>query len=382
MTTDDAPRTGLHSLFDTLRNSPVSRRTDDRWAGGVAAGVADRIGVDPLVVRVAVLVLALVGGIGAVAYGLAWLALPDTDGRIEAETATRGDVSGGTIAAVLLVLLAGLVPNPWAFWWGGPDFDGGFAGPIVIAALVVGGLAWAAHRGALGAAASPPAAERPRTRTPGAGVTTAALGTALLMGGGVALAATTVENAGETLPASVRLLTAAAVTVVLGTATVLLGLAGRRDGAVGGFALLAAIATVLFAAIPSVAQVHAVGDPRWAPVEITEAERGYAFGVGDARLDLTGLELGGAGDEVVVPVATGLGNLRVVVPDGVPVVVRTGAFVGSGAEAELPAGWTVEGRPDGFLTQGAYVSPGGTGTLLVVDTSTFIGAIEISEETR
>lgn len=392
MTTDDATRTGLGSLFDTLRRAPVTRRTDDRWAGGVAAGVADRLGVDPLVVRVGVLVLACVGGLGAVAYGLAWLALPDTDGRIEAEEAVRGDVSGATVAAVLLVLLAGLVPNPWAFWWGGPVFDGGFAGPIVIAALVVGGVAYAARRDAQdapgapasGAPADVPPVARPRTSGPGAAMTTATLGVALLVGGGVAIAATVVENAGETLPASVRLLTAAAVTVVLGTATVALGLAGRRDGAVGGFALLAALATVAFAAIPSVAQVHAVGDARWTPTSVADAERGYAFGAGDARLDLTRLEVGGQDGDVVVPVATGLGNLRVVVPADVPVVVRSASFVGAGSDAALPDGWSVTGRPDGFLTSGEFASPTGADdeARLVVDASTFIGAIEITEEAR
>ena len=394
MTTNDAQRSSVQTFFDSLRRSPVTRRTDDRWIGGVASGVAARLGVDPVVVRVALVVLALVGGIGAVAYGLAWLALPDTDGRIEAEAAVGGDVSGSAVAAVVVVLTSGLLPNPWAFWWGDGPWVGwdGVGGPGFLSAVLVGGLLWAWHAGVLhkkeqdGVTAEVPRSNHPvaRTRGPSATMTAAALGVALLVGGGVAIAANALEGTSDALPASVRLLTAAAVTVVLGGATVLLGMSGRRDGAVGALATTAAIVTVVAAFVPGNADVRAIGDARWAPTAVEDAERGFAFGAGDARLDLTRLVLGSSDGDVVIPVTTGFGNLRVVVPDDVPVVVRTGAFIGSGDAIDLPDGWEVSGRPDGFLTQGSYVSPGARddGQRLVVDASTLIGAIEISEAGR
>lgn len=44
-----------------------------RLVAGVTAGLGNRIGVDPLVVRIALVVLALAGGAGVVIYGVAWL---------------------------------------------------------------------------------------------------------------------------------------------------------------------------------------------------------------------------------------------------------------------------------------------------------------------
>ena len=48
---------------------------DDRWVGGVAAAVAREIGVQPIVIRAAFVVLASVGGWGLVLYALSWLVL-------------------------------------------------------------------------------------------------------------------------------------------------------------------------------------------------------------------------------------------------------------------------------------------------------------------
>ncbi|MEM7337368.1 MAG: PspC domain-containing protein [Actinomycetota bacterium] len=48
---------------------------DNAWLGGVAAGIANEIGVQPLVIRVSFVVLALAGGWGLVLYAGAWLAL-------------------------------------------------------------------------------------------------------------------------------------------------------------------------------------------------------------------------------------------------------------------------------------------------------------------
>lgn len=44
----------------------------NRWVGGVAAAIAREIGVQPMVIRVAFVVLILVGGWGLVLYALAW----------------------------------------------------------------------------------------------------------------------------------------------------------------------------------------------------------------------------------------------------------------------------------------------------------------------
>lgn len=53
---------------------PRINRTD-RWVGGVAAAIAREVGVQPMVLRVAFVVLILVGGWGLVLYALAWALL-------------------------------------------------------------------------------------------------------------------------------------------------------------------------------------------------------------------------------------------------------------------------------------------------------------------
>lgn len=58
---------------------PVSglRRSRDRFLGGVCAGIARSIGIDPVFVRMAVVLLVLVsGGAAVVAYLLAWVLIP------------------------------------------------------------------------------------------------------------------------------------------------------------------------------------------------------------------------------------------------------------------------------------------------------------------
>jgi phage shock protein PspC (stress-responsive transcriptional regulator) len=57
------------------------RRTDDKMLGGVCAGLADHLGLDPTLVRV-LTVLATILGAGSVviAYVVAWVIVPkDTD---------------------------------------------------------------------------------------------------------------------------------------------------------------------------------------------------------------------------------------------------------------------------------------------------------------
>jgi len=59
---------------------PVLRRAvRGRLLGGVAAGVADYFDVDVVVVRIAFVALALVGGIGVPLYLAAWLIVPDEE---------------------------------------------------------------------------------------------------------------------------------------------------------------------------------------------------------------------------------------------------------------------------------------------------------------
>jgi phage shock protein PspC (stress-responsive transcriptional regulator) len=55
----------------------LHRCRDRRIVAGVAAGVADYLGVDATLVRIGFIVLALLGGIAVPLYLAGWLLIPD-----------------------------------------------------------------------------------------------------------------------------------------------------------------------------------------------------------------------------------------------------------------------------------------------------------------
>jgi phage shock protein PspC (stress-responsive transcriptional regulator) len=57
----------------------LRRPAEGRMLAGVAAGVARSLGLDPVIVRVAFLVLALAGGAGVPLYVAGWLLIPDEE---------------------------------------------------------------------------------------------------------------------------------------------------------------------------------------------------------------------------------------------------------------------------------------------------------------
>jgi signal transduction histidine kinase len=59
---------------------PLRRPLDRALLGGVCAGLAERMGVEVLVVRVMALMAATVGGLGVAAYALTWALIPASSG--------------------------------------------------------------------------------------------------------------------------------------------------------------------------------------------------------------------------------------------------------------------------------------------------------------
>jgi phage shock protein PspC (stress-responsive transcriptional regulator) len=55
----------------------LERKLSGRWLAGVCAGLADYSGVDVSLIRVIFAVLTLFGGVGAIAYVLAWALVPE-----------------------------------------------------------------------------------------------------------------------------------------------------------------------------------------------------------------------------------------------------------------------------------------------------------------
>jgi phage shock protein PspC (stress-responsive transcriptional regulator) len=144
-------RSGLDKAFDSLRGLGVFRRSDDKWIGGVCSGVADRFGVDPIIVRAGFVLLGVLGGVGVTLYLLAWTLLPDDDGDIAAELALRdGDTSSIILSVVTaLVLFSGF---PW--WWGHGILGWNFPWLLVVVAGLIWWF-WSAARGGAPGSLSP-----------------------------------------------------------------------------------------------------------------------------------------------------------------------------------------------------------------------------------
>src|SRR5688572_7714303 len=55
----------------------VRRSRDERVVAGVCGGVGRYLGVDPVLLRIAFIILALANGLGVIAYVIAWVAIPE-----------------------------------------------------------------------------------------------------------------------------------------------------------------------------------------------------------------------------------------------------------------------------------------------------------------
>jgi phage shock protein PspC (stress-responsive transcriptional regulator) len=131
---DEQTRPGVAA--ENLRNYERLRRsTTDRKIAGVAGGLGRHLNIDPTVLRVLFVVLALFGGAGLVLYGVAWLIVPEegTDRSvIQTSPSTRNAVLivVGVIAALLVI---------------GDSWDGvGFPWPLAIIAVVI--VVWMVNR--------------------------------------------------------------------------------------------------------------------------------------------------------------------------------------------------------------------------------------------
>lgn len=105
-------------FFEWIRGLNIYRPTD-RWIAGVCSALANKLGWDPIVVRVLLLAFCITGGGGVLLYGLLWLFLPDArDNRILAEEALfHGNLETSFWWALVLVIISGgfnfILPHSW-----------------------------------------------------------------------------------------------------------------------------------------------------------------------------------------------------------------------------------------------------------------------------
>ena len=434
--TSEGQHSGLDSFFSAVRGIGIRRRTDNKWVGGVCSGIATRLRIDPVVVRAGLILLILFGGVGIAAYLVAWVLLPDAEDRIAAERALR-DGDAGSIVLLVIAAIALFSGFPW--WFGGHDGAWGFPwGLLVLAAIVWvvvrrsrnGGHAgpppvspsagadtvsptaspqsglsagpsagpgqatsqtWPDQAATWGGQAGEPAgswgglhgepagawgeqvatARRSRRRSGGLLMTLVAVGLAMVAYGGTLWLGDRLGFSGDH-----HVIALAATLAALGLLVLGLGVAGWRTGFVGVLAILTALATLSSGAVADGARWGGrVGDVTWTPTAASlDAGRSYRIGVGEGRLDLRGLPVDGLANPTI-PVRVGMGDLTVVVPEGLTLALR--GHVGLG-EITVPEPDRTRARDGGDVQQNVRV---GTGpTEVTVDANVGVGQITVVKE--
>lgn len=132
------------SIEDTAKDFWSTRPRRPRRGkkiAGVAAGIGNRYGIDPVLVRVGFVVATIVGGFGILFYLLGWLFLPEEGDEVAGAEALLGkgksSMSPGlaiVLGLVLLPVMAGTFSGSW--------LDGG--GFVLLALFLVG--LYALHR--------------------------------------------------------------------------------------------------------------------------------------------------------------------------------------------------------------------------------------------
>jgi phage shock protein PspC (stress-responsive transcriptional regulator) len=128
------------------------RRTSHKMIAGVASGIGDALGVDPVLVRIGFVVLTLFGGLGALLYVLGWLLIPPAGaGESIGMAAARRPAGLRTYIGLALVILAvGILAS-------------NFSDPAVVwaIALIAFGIFLFQHGQEQPAPSGPPAAPEP-----------------------------------------------------------------------------------------------------------------------------------------------------------------------------------------------------------------------------
>lgn len=435
--TSPVPGTALDRFFDALRSLGIHRRTEGKVVGGVCGGVADRLGVDVVIVRVVTVLLVLLGGVGISAYLVAWVLLPNVHGEIPAERALRhGD--GGSIVLLVITLIAVFSGFPW--WFGRGSFGWTFPWGL----LVIGGLAWwlwsqrpapvtmgppgapqplvapvppaapgqaamqqqayggepptawasssgpagATPPGYSGATGSPPGYSGPTGSQPPYTPTTYAapprrragglLMTLVAVGAALVAYGTTIWLADRLdFVGEHHVIALAAALGAIGLVVLGLGIAGWRAGFVGFLAVVLALVTwsaTLWTGNASF--VGPVGDSTWRPTTVSTATS-YHLGAGNGVLELGDLPSQGLTGQVLA-VSIGAGDLTIRVPSDLTVRVR--AHVGLGG-ITLPEDAAAGGATTHSGTDVSAQGVVGSGpTELVVKADVGLGQITVVKE--
>lgn len=376
----DAPYDGGPRVsHDEVRNlGRIRRSAYDRKVAGVAGGLARHFDIDPIILRVAFVVLSFFGGAGLIVYGACWILVPDE--RTE-EATIRLDERSRTVALSIVGLIAALALL-------GDSFGGwGFPWPLAIIGLVV--LAVMAGRGDRGPVAgappgapaphatpqyssgqypsgqyavppyTPPAYGPPRPRNPRRRGPILFWFTLALIALGLGVLGT-VDLAGTSIPDS------AYPALALGITGVML-LVGAFFGRAGGLIALGVVAALATAGATAAGEVDG-GQIEHTPRTAAAVDDRYQVTAGEIVLDLTQVEDLDELDGRTIELDATFGRIEVIVPQGLDVDVD--AIVDAAGHTAL-FGDDVDGS-DSYFYDGGPDAP-----LLRLEAEVTFGEIEV-----
>lgn len=116
------------------------RSRDDRVIAGVCGGLGRHLGIDPVLIRIAAVVLVFAGGAGILLYAIGWIAIPEEPARglgpTDASTAAAPERASGAVVLGFVFVVLGVFFLLDELW---PDFlSWKYTWPI---ALIAVGLA-------------------------------------------------------------------------------------------------------------------------------------------------------------------------------------------------------------------------------------------------
>ena len=303
------------------------RDPDDRMIAGVCASLARYTGTDPVLWRIVAVVLAVFGP-GLVLYAAGWLLIP----KLGEDTCIADRLlhreKGTSPLAIVLVLVAALIVAV--------SFDDGHG---LAAVAILGLVAYLVLRERQGSpvvpsyapppdegvpatataawVAPPPVVREPRRRSRLGALT---LSIAAVLTGALALART--YGVEELTPS--RIVATALAVVALGLVV------GTWYGRARWLALIGLLLCIALAGTAATDGDRGflrggLGERTWVATQSQPAQS-FRLGVGEARLDLTGLEPDGRHQAIRAHV--GAGHLIVIVPDDVPIRLTAEAGVG------------------------------------------------------
>lgn len=311
----------------------VQRASDDRMIAGVCSGVARKLNIDPVILRVVLVALTFAGFAGVILYAGAWLFLPSDDQPKSAaakwfkldENEEQVRVVGLIVTGVVAVTAGtGLFDNNW-----GSPFP--WFGLIVFAALYIWVIRPAQRRREITAGTAPAPVQslegqtlvisrEPRAprapKTPWSPILTfITLSTSLIAMGGVAIYA----EANHSVPwtsYAVAALGVIGLGLLIGT---FWGNAGPLIPIGGLIAMILAVTAVL----PSSRIGHDVF-----PESPTAVAGSYQLGIGQLDLELDQLTDPAQLNGRTIRVRVGIGQTRIVVPTATNVEVRSKLHAG------------------------------------------------------